>query len=95
MPRLHGFHRFLPRLWELFFAPMVFFRKCRILGSPGSGAPRVRLLSLLPLMARFDRPLSALLANVVFPSVRLQSVVDPQNRNNPDFHSSLPILLNW
>ena len=20
MPRLHGFHRFLPRLWELFFA---------------------------------------------------------------------------
>jgi hypothetical protein len=23
MPRLHGFHRFLPRLWELFFAPIL------------------------------------------------------------------------
>jgi hypothetical protein len=34
MPRLHGFHRFLPRLWELFFAP----------GNAGQFAPLPRML---------------------------------------------------
>ncbi len=60
MPRLHGFHRFLPRLWELFFAPFLgHLGRVLVLAAVGllafgSGADGVR--SVAPAVTADSKP---------------------------------------
>jgi hypothetical protein len=77
-PRLHGFHRFLPHLWELFYWPEQISLRRRL---------SLHLAVLLLAATLFCVLLRHFAAGGTLGPYR-------HNRNNPDFRFSLPILLN-
>ena len=92
-PRLHGFHRFLPRLWELFYWP-CFHGDLASSGSSGTEDLSHRSAVRLCPPQRGELLRRQLLGGSPVAS-RSGPCVGRQNRNNPDFRFSLPILLNW
>ena len=102
MPRLHGFHRFLPHLWELFIA-LLAMPASRVVCDPVwelSAGLGWQFCTMIGGLSKFlgialngaeDGPARS----VGLPSpLALALPCGPHNRNDPDFLSSLPILLN-
>jgi hypothetical protein len=79
--RLHGFHRFLPHLWELFY----WARSVQTPFQQAAPAPGLGVLSLDTGPPRRER----------LAGWRRYRSWAPHNRHKPDFRHSLPVLLNW
>ena len=100
MPRLHGFHRFLPHLWELFYWPQSSLEAVVRAGRDGlrgRGRPRLRRshLGIFSVGGGFLENHAAGGIDGAGTPALLALDRAPDNRNDPDFLFSLPILLNW